>query len=41
MGEAGNEGQQKERHEMTLRTAVLYARVSSREQREEGYSIEA
>jgi DNA invertase Pin-like site-specific DNA recombinase len=26
---------------MTLRTAVLYARVSSREQREEGYSIEA
>jgi site-specific DNA recombinase len=26
---------------MTPRTAVLYARVSSREQREEGYSIEA
>src|SRR5471030_599184 len=26
---------------MTIRTAVLYARVSSREQREEGYSIEA
>jgi site-specific DNA recombinase len=26
---------------MTTRTAVLYARVSSREQREEGYSIEA
>ncbi len=26
---------------MTARTAVLYARVSSREQREEGYSIEA
>ena len=26
---------------MTSRTAVLYARVSSREQREEGYSIEA
>jgi site-specific DNA recombinase len=26
---------------MTQRTAVLYARVSSREQREEGYSIEA
>jgi site-specific DNA recombinase len=26
---------------MTLRTAVLYARVSSREQKEEGYSIEA
>ncbi len=26
---------------MNLRTAVLYARVSSREQREEGYSIEA
>jgi DNA invertase Pin-like site-specific DNA recombinase len=26
---------------MTLRTAVLYARVSSREQREEGFSIEA
>ena len=26
---------------MTPRTAVLYARVSSREQREEGFSIEA
>jgi DNA invertase Pin-like site-specific DNA recombinase len=26
---------------MTTRTAVLYARVSSREQREEGFSIEA
>ena len=30
-----------ERQEMTPHTAVLYARVSSREQREEGYSIEA
>ena len=40
MGEAG-EGKQIERHEMTPRTAVLYARVSSREQQEEGYSIEA
>ena len=26
---------------MTTRQAVIYARVSSREQREEGYSIEA
>lgn len=41
MGEKGNKGEQQERHEMTARTAVLYARVSSREQREEGYSIEA
>jgi len=40
VGKAGSEGQQ-ERYEMTSRTAVLYARVSSREQREEGYSIEA
>ena len=40
MGKAGSEGQ-KERREMTLRIAVLYARVSSREQREEGFSIEA
>src|ERR1019366_7234668 len=30
-----------ERHEMTPRTAVIYARVSSREQHEEGFSIEA
>jgi site-specific DNA recombinase len=41
MGKAGHQDQQQERHEMTPRTAVLYARVSSREQREEGYSIEA
>ena len=41
MGETGSKGEQEERHEMTTRTAVLYARVSSREQQEEGYSIEA
>ena len=41
MGKTGSKGQHEERHEMTLRTAVLYARVSSREQREEGFSIEA
>ena len=35
------EAKAEERQEMTQRTAVLYARVSSREQREEGYSIEA
>jgi site-specific DNA recombinase len=41
LGKTGSEGKQEERHEMTPRTAVLYARVSSREQREEGFSIEA
>ena len=41
MGKTGSEGNQDEREEMTARAAVLYARVSSREQREEGYSIEA
>ena len=41
MGKTGSETNQGERQEMTPRTAVLYARVSSREQREEGYSIEA
>jgi predicted site-specific integrase-resolvase len=41
VGKTGSEGEQKERQDMTPRTAVLYARVSSREQREDGFSIEA
>jgi DNA invertase Pin-like site-specific DNA recombinase len=41
MGKTGSKDQQEERHEMTPRTAILYARVFSREQREEGFSIEA
>ena len=41
LGETGSKDKRKEGQKMTPRTAVLYARVSSREQREEGYSIEA
>jgi DNA invertase Pin-like site-specific DNA recombinase len=46
VGETGQKYSRKdesieERYEMTPRTAVLYARVSSREQQQEGYSIEA
>ena len=41
MGKGSKEGQRKERHEMNSRTAVLYTRVSSREQEQEGFSLDA
>jgi DNA invertase Pin-like site-specific DNA recombinase len=41
MGKAGEEDQQKERHEMNSRTAIIYTRVSSREQEQEGFSLDA
>jgi site-specific DNA recombinase len=41
LDETGRKDHEEEGNEMTPRPAVIYARVSSREQREEGYSIEA
>jgi len=41
MGKKSSTSEQKERHKMTQQTAVIYARVSSREQQQEGYSIDA
>jgi site-specific DNA recombinase len=40
VGKAG-EDQQEERHEMNPLTAVIYTRVSSREQEQEGFSLDA
>jgi site-specific DNA recombinase len=41
MGKTGHEEGQGKRHEMSGSTAVLYTRVSSREQEQEGFSLEA
>ena len=41
MGKEREEGEQAKRHEMTTRKAVIYTRVSSREQEQEGFSLEA
>jgi site-specific DNA recombinase len=41
VGEKSVINEQNERHEMTPRTAVIYTRVSSREQEQEGFSLDA
>ena len=41
MGKTGSKDLKEEGHKMTPRTAVLYARVSSREQEQEGFSLDA
>jgi predicted site-specific integrase-resolvase len=40
LGKAGEERRQKE-GQMSTRTAVIYTRVSSREQEQEGFSLDA
>jgi site-specific DNA recombinase len=41
VGETSITNKNKERYEMTPRTAVIYTRVSSREQEQEGFSLDA